>query len=305
MKQQQEKKLFEDNDDLSSVYRQSIETSFILKNDVGAAPAYIDLPLDDQLFPADKDWNFFPELSATKMHELIISIADVGQLEPIIVWEQPDKRKMILSGHNRVAALKKLLEATGDSRFATVLSKVYKYEDLTESIAKNIIVITNYARRNLNTALIKKCIVYYYKNLSNQYAGNRLLHTAVTFGMSKRMVQYYLNISQLIDPFLNLLNENRISISVVPILSKFSAADQEWLYTNFADHITNEKISSLNSRMNKTQIRQILLRKEKKYINLTYSVPEESIEEVNRRIETLLKEMGIDTQVKHKNGSGK
>ena len=67
----------------------------------------------DKIVPASREWNFYAPLPDDKMLELIESIRENGLLHPIVVWKRKDAPTMVLSGHNRLEAYKKLYQATG------------------------------------------------------------------------------------------------------------------------------------------------------------------------------------------------
>lgn len=72
--------------------------------------------------------NIYPELDAAAMAELVSSIEANGLIEPPTVVPVGDgAHYRLISGHNRIAAIRKLLvndPACGDSKWNTVLCRV-------------------------------------------------------------------------------------------------------------------------------------------------------------------------------------
>lgn len=69
--------------------------------------------------------NFYSEVH---LGELTCSIREAGLLEPVLVWEQPDGDYMILSGHYRVHAVRRL-------RRSSILCRVLKCDKQAAHIA--------------------------------------------------------------------------------------------------------------------------------------------------------------------------
>lgn len=117
----------------------------------------------DSLFPAPSDWNFFPEISDSKMLEMMFSIQENGLFNPIIVWKQKDKY-MILSGHNRVNAYKRIAaEYQGSKNFneeeyKTIPAIVYDDNEIDETKAREIIIDTNYIQREEDKRLMPEIV---------------------------------------------------------------------------------------------------------------------------------------------------
>ena len=115
------------------------------------------------LFPAPDDLNFFPEISDTKMLEMIFSIQENGLFNPIIVWEQ-DNGYMILSGHNRVTAYGRIVseyshvDSFDSDKYKTIPAIVYGKNEIDEEKAKEIIVDTNYIQRDDYKRLLPEII---------------------------------------------------------------------------------------------------------------------------------------------------
>lgn len=123
------------------------------------------IPLE-KLIPANEQWNFFPEQNTDTMIELMKNIVVYGQLTPAIVWEQSNGKYMILGGHNRYAAVKKLnaifTEAKDKEqadRFSVLDCNAYAYEELNEIEAQKIIIYDNIIRRENTTAIKAHAVI--------------------------------------------------------------------------------------------------------------------------------------------------
>jgi len=106
------------------------------------------IPLD-QLAPAPKEWNFFPQPDRVTMQRLMQSILDYGILHPGIVWQQEDGTYMILGGHTRYRALKNLLKLFPEraESLRTMRCNVYAHDRLDENEARQIIIMDNTTQR--------------------------------------------------------------------------------------------------------------------------------------------------------------
>ena len=120
----------------------------------------------DRLIPAKAEWNFFPKQENGIKEELMKNIAAYGQLSPAIVWEQADGKYMILGGHTRYLAIKRLYEVfakAGDyeeaKRFQTLNCNVYGKDEIDEIEARKIIIFDNVIRRENTTAIKVQAII--------------------------------------------------------------------------------------------------------------------------------------------------
>lgn len=191
----------------------------------------VELPLDS-LRAAKAEWNFYSPLSDDKMVELIASIRDNGLLHPIVVWQRPGGENMVLSGHNRLEAFRRLYKATGEERYARIPCTVRR--DLTEEQAREIIVDSNWVQRNLTPSEKARSICQKYA-LSGRKAraanGSEHLSTyeiiARQYGLSGRQIARYIKLGGLCPALLELLDSGRLGVAAGVRLADLPAALQE------------------------------------------------------------------------------
>ena len=261
-------------------------------------------PIDiDKLVSAPTEWNFYSDLSDFKKEELVNSIRAKGLLHPLVVWQQIDNSYMILSGHSRKNAIvtlikefkdylpehfeeDKLLAITDEKEkpifnfnfIATLIHTkkihcyVIKFNEITEEIAKEIIVDTNWVQRELSANDKAKSILYKYtmqgrkiRNSNGEGKNEKLRDTiASELAISGRQVSNYMRLNYLIPPFTKLLNNSSLNIKAGVALSQFSEKIQTWIFDNYGEIICNKTILHLRKEMTKPQITQTLINKSAK-----------------------------------------
>lgn len=102
-----------------------------------------------QLIDAPKEMNEWSVRPENVLIDYALSIADTGLIHPLTVWEQPDGKYMILSGHNRKRAYQLLTTKFADikdsngmyfsDKYQTIRCSVYPYKSLDVNKAKRII----------------------------------------------------------------------------------------------------------------------------------------------------------------------
>ena len=183
----------------------------------GPGEGAVELPLDS-LHAARPDWNFYSPLSDDKMVELIASIRDNGLLHPIVVWRRPGQPDMVLSGHNRLEAFRRLYKTTGEEKYARIPCTVR--QDLTEEQAREIIVDSNWVQRSLSPSEKARSICQKYA-LAGRKArsanGSEHLSTyeiiAQQYGLSGRQIARYIKLGSLCPALLRLLDEGKLGVA--------------------------------------------------------------------------------------------
>lgn len=197
----------------------------------GPGEGAVELPLDS-LHAARPDWNFYSPLSDDKMVELIASIRDNGLLHPIVVWRRPGQPDMVLSGHNRLEAFRRLYKTTGEEKYARIPCTLR--QDLTEEQAREIIVDSNWVQRNLTPSEKARSICQKYA-LSGRKAraanGSEHLSTyeiiARQYGLSGRQIARYVKLGSLCPALLELLDSGRLGVAAGVRLADLPASLQE------------------------------------------------------------------------------
>lgn len=225
------------------------------------------------LEPAPEEWNFYKTLNSDKMEELLNSIMNNGLLVPIIVWELSENnlnnKHMILSGHNRVRAYKILKEDTGDSKYSKIQAIIKKKSELSDDEAREIIIDTNWVQRTLSPiekakSIIEKYTVLKSKSLYNsnynKYGEGRTRDLiGEQFKISGRTVERYKNLNFLIDDLSDLVNNNKLSISVASKISLLDKDIQSWLFKNYRNNLNSKYINHIRKDMTIDEIEDIFI----------------------------------------------
>lgn len=238
----------------------------------------------DLLSPAPNDWNFFPEISDEKMLEMMFSIQENGLFNPIIVWERLGKY-MILSGHNRVRAYKRIMnEYKGipdfnEKRYETIPAIVYGENEIDEMKAKEIIIDTNYIQREEDKRLMPQIVknrLIIVKNRKD-IKGRTIDIVAEELGISSTKVYEDQLIANRIIPELNeMYFDNELKKKSLLRFAWFDKDIQTWIYNDFKKHLDNENVMKLKKGMGKNEIaRCFALQNDIKKVTVAIRVPEE------------------------------
>ena len=224
---------------------------------------FVDVSL---LFDSPREWNFFPPLPAVKMIQLKLSIFENGIWTPVIVWEkQSGEGYFILSGHNRVHALREIMTENPRSTWKHDYSKVpciiYKKDEIDEAKAQELIIDTNYIQRELTPKTRVEVIAKRTKYMRYQKNGNgeTIDQLIKTLGLKKTAVYEDISISLLNPGLSELYFDGKITRKAVLRFTQYPADIQEWIFENFKDFLKTDRILNLNKFVRtKDQIQEAL-----------------------------------------------
>ena len=220
----------------------------------------------DDLTPAKKEWNFFPSQENGVLEELMENIAVYGQLSPAIVWKQKDGKHMILGGHTRYQAIKKLHEIfanAGDEeqakRFESIDCNVYEYDELDEIEARKIIIFDNVIRRENSTAVKARSVITMAQLEKDTRSSRRpdtrrariLDSVASALGESLGTVKKIYQLRQLIPEFWPLVDakdkNERITNQVARAFATLPEDLQKYIFTSelYKNKITSQILAGL------------------------------------------------------------
>ena len=170
----------------------------------------------DMIDPYTESLHPFKSYTVDKIDELAESIKVNGLLQPIIVSRKSDGRYMIIAGHNRFRACQK---NNMDSIDAVIRN------ELTATQRKLMMVDTNLEQRHKLTAK-ERALAYKIKQecLKELGATNPTAVIAKENGESRKSVQRYIAISRLTPELLDMVDTDRIKLSVGVAVS---AVDKE------------------------------------------------------------------------------
>lgn len=240
------------------------------------------IPLE-KLRPAPLEWNFFPPISDGKMLEMILSIQESGLFNPVILWKK-GLEYMILSGHNRVEAYRRILTEYGEvkgfnpNEYESIPSIVYSEKEIDENKAKEIIIDTNYIQRDEDKRLmplIVKNRIEITRHRKDK-KGRTIEIVAKELGLSRTKVyEDYIIGENIISEISDLFFDGHLTKKSLLRFSWYSKKIQEHLFRRYKDKITNENSMKIRKNMSKAELENIFEGKAKeKVITMQVRVPE-------------------------------
>ena len=238
----------------------------------------------DMIENAPEEWNKFDPLSEEKMNELIGSIRSVGLLHPIIVWDNGEGKregiKTCLSGHNRLAAYKKLMEEDFD-KYSSILAIVKGKDDIDENLAQQIIIDTNITQRELSGIEKSRAIVKKFRLLKERKdSGSEKSFTKALereFGITGRQIRKYKQLTKLITEFQNMIDTGDITIDTGSRITRLlEPLQRDLLEIVLRDEsklkALNKKSKELKANFTKVDIEKLFEKEEikKGIINIEY-----------------------------------
>ena len=197
--------------------------------------------------------NPFKLCNSEDLEELAESIKDEGLLNPVILWKKEDSY-IILSGHNRIEALKML----GYQKLDKTMYKIK--EDISLDDARLILVDTNLVQRKEILPSEKARAYKIQQNVLNKNKSTRsvnfMAENAINAGEmaedkeectqcnleNKRNIYNYLRLNYLINKLLEKVDDNELSIKIAIELSYLDEDTQEEIFIYFFV----DKIEKLN-----------------------------------------------------------
>lgn len=260
----------------------------------------------DKMIDAPEDWNRYPRLKDTqadKYLELKLSIYENGIEEPLILWEQPGDRYMILAGHNRHDISREIIQECKDEpgfqeekyRFPACI--VYSRDELNEDQARGIIDDTNLYRDfsklppKVKNEIIKSRLEVYKRRRYSK--GERIDQLAKELGIKKTAIYENLTISDNIYPPLRELYYNgNLTRKAILKFVYFDGDTQEWIYDNFKGQITEPKVLALKKNMTRDAIGKVFRSEVESVKKLTIEVPASRVDEFRAMFEKWLAKAG-------------
>ena len=190
------------------------------------------------LVAAPDDWNFFPAASADKIVEISESIKQYGLFHKITVWARDDGKYMILGGHTRVACFDYLASTdTGNkAKWHKIPAAVYGKDQITETDAKRIIIVSNVDQRELSTSTKAKAYRNLYQ-LEKEHAfygsGFNSRQSAANQANIPQSVFYrYLRLLELIPELQNEVDNDKMGFLAGFYISYLPEDIQRYIYEN-------------------------------------------------------------------------
>lgn len=177
-----------------------------------------------------------------KRASMVDSIKTDGILEPVLVWRQ-DGQKYILAGHNRYDIGKEL----------QIKIPYIEFSELTKAQADRIVIITNLQNRQYSemkpsqlAVMLKRLVNETYDDLDKKAIVAQINEQ---FSLGTKKIYQYLRYNQLIQNFLDMLDEGKISLYVGYQIGSVDHATQSQLYQfivkNEINSITMKQVDTL------------------------------------------------------------
>lgn len=220
---------------------------------------------------APEGWNFYSQLNKIKNAELVKSIIEKGLMYNIVVWEQEDTgRYTILAGHNRVRIFQELDNNTGVSEYSKIPAKIYRHAEIDETDAREIIIDTNWAQRDLTPmekarSICEKHLILQKRKEKEIKEGKRPSiegrlrdHIGQQFKISGRQLAEYQRLIDLVPGFQDMVGRYELSITVSSRIAQFDRKTQQWLYENHRAKLTYHAVRRLSLKMGHDEIVRVL-----------------------------------------------
>lgn len=191
----------------------------------------------DLLISAPKEWNFFPKATDEKIQEISESIRQYGLFHNITVWAQDDGKYMILGGHTRVACFDYLAATHPEDdafQWKKIPALVYSKEQISETDAKRIIIVSNTDQRDiskitkakayLNLLKLEKEKAFYGSYIDTMSSAAEQVKT------SRAGFFRYLQLLHLIPQMQNLVDTGEMPVSTAYHLSSMPDDLQKYIF---------------------------------------------------------------------------
>jgi ParB family chromosome partitioning protein len=215
---------------------------------------------------------------------MMFSIMENGLFNPIIIWERDSGSYMILSGHNRVNAFKRIREEYQDDEFNKIPSIIYKKDEIDEKKAQEIIIDTNYIQREEDLSILPLIVKHRKEYIEKQKdrKGNTLMMVAQELNIGRTRAFKLGKIATDIIPELAELYYNKVLTQDNALkFSWYNKGVQKKIYDKYGDKINNETVNALKKDMSEAEIRQVFNRgKGEKISNILFKVPEDEAEDL-------------------------
>ena len=260
----------------------------------------------DKMVDAPEEWNKYPRLKDTqaeKYLELKMSIYEKGIEEPLILWERPDGKYMILAGHNRHDISSEIIQECreepgfDEDKYRYPACIVYAVDELSEDQARGVIDDTNLYRdfsklpQKVKIEIIKSRMDVYKRRRYSK--GERIDQLAKELGIKKTAIYENLSISENVyAPLQELYYDGKLKRKAILKFTYFDGDTQQWIYDNFDDRITEAKVNALKKNMNRDAIANVFNTEAQGVKKLTIEIPADRVEEFREMFDKWLIKAG-------------
>ena len=247
---------------------------------------------------APKEWNDFPPIPPVKRAQIKLSIMNNGILQPVIGWERPNGKIMILAGHNRVAISKEIIAEYADvsqhnydySKIPTIL---YGANEIDEARAREIIIDTNYLQRNDLDPRTRVMVIKARVGLMNAQKdekGRTIKEMIAAIpGLEIKRSAVYQDIqigTSIIRPLQELYFDGKLNRKAILKLAMLTEDMQTWLYETYPDKLTNDRVLKITKGTKlKAQLSAIFDEdsgSSERMVRSTFNLPEKDVKTIRK-----------------------
>lgn len=218
-----------------------------------------EIPVEDTIYFSKQEEvfgnNFFESAAAAPM---IQSIETSGLAQPILVRELPseeDKPKYeIVIGHSRVEVYRFLQSQDKPGykeKYSKIEAKVYEPGSLSDEAAEDLFFESNFAQRGkLPVRATAKCVAHFAKKMKKLHdpASKTPWYREFSeqFEMAQASIFEWQAVANLIDEFIQLIEERKLKQKFATKLGKLSHEEQTKLWSECPELITNKNINAIS-----------------------------------------------------------
>ena len=227
---------------------------------------------------APKEWNDFPPIPPVKRAQIKLSIMNNGILQPVIGWERPNGKIMILAGHNRVAISKEII-----AEYADVSQHNYDYSKIP----------TNYLQRNDLDPRTRVMVIKARVGLMNAQKdekGRTIKEMIAAIpGLEIKRSAVYQDIqigTSIIRPLQELYFDGKLNRKAILKLAMLTEDMQTWLYETYPDKLTNDRVLKITKGTKlKAQLSAIFdddSGSSERMVRSTFNLPEKDVKTIRK-----------------------
>lgn len=260
------------------------------------------------LYASPKKWNFYEPLDDNKKLELMESIEANGILSPIVVWrvsfemvedeyandeidiyDFQGNKYLILAGHNRADAFRRLYDITKDEEYLKIPAFIFEENEIGIEDARRIVVDTNYVQRTLSIEETLQSILYKYAEVESRpdKKGRTADIVASEMGMSSAKVKQYKRLVSIIPDIRRKIGSKGLNLTAVLKIVWMDTETQKWMYDKYGEVLNSQMIHKMGKEISREKIEEIIEKEinKEKVVSVTTKVPVE----LEKQFKTMVK----------------
>lgn len=216
----------------------------------------------DRLVMAPANWNHPRDLDEAELESLATSIHEQGLIYPIVVWEQENGSYMILAGHQRTRAFRKLSEEV-DVKYTEIKAIVHTRDSLTELQAESLFIVSNsegrtgLSHRELVKSVWRMDEIYELEGMKQE--GKRKNQViAEAFKQGATQTKMLMSLQRLHAGLLELYFQGKYSLKLSYKLSILEGSVQEYAYIHLRNKLKHKHFEFIRKGMSLEELDKIV-----------------------------------------------